>query len=236
MAKSRNWHVRQIWSNIKHVKLHNYELKFYFKRLAACFYKQNRQFFHLYKSCFFKICCTFLVVVIQKMCDRNYKLCNNNPIAEHDLTTDTSDEESKQLTKIKVKKEKIKKTKKVSQKNSCNQTNFCDQCIVGQPQPCHYPKEKLCCSDRKVNFNTQTSTLQFPPSFNLKSNQKSTPKRQQHICNDTSVQIDPNLTETSNQTKTNAESKLKKGQIETTIEVHESNDSNIEIDESFHSL
>ena len=82
----------------------------------------------------------------------------------------------------------------------------------------------------------QTSTLQFPPSFNLKSNQKSTPKKQQTICNDTSVQIDPNLTETSNQTKTNAESKLKKGQIETTIEVHESNDSNIEIDESFHSL
>ena len=33
-----------------------------------------------------------------------------------------------------------------------------------------------CCPDHhKIRFNNQTSTLQISPSFNLKSNQKSTP-------------------------------------------------------------
>ena len=69
---------------------------------------------------------------------------------------------------------------------SLNQTNCHDECIFGQPQSCRYPSPDC---NQKVKFHNNSSTLQFPPSFNLRANQKSTPNR--HLHDDTCFQTVP---------------------------------------------
>ena len=191
------------------------------------------------------------------MCDRNYEFCNNQ-IAEHYSTADTSEENTMELTK----KEGEKNRKKAPMTTSCS---HCEQFIVGQPQSCNHPSLKKESLGQNVNFHHQTSTMQFPPSFNLRSNQKSTPKRQ--TC---SIQIDPtnfgpsdqnqikidptyfgssdqNQTyftqssptqsaySNSNQTEKKSKSEEKKSQIKTKVEVH-NNNSDTETEETFHSM
>ena len=70
-------------------------------------------------------------------------------------------------------------------KNQCiqhtiNQTCCHDGFVYNQPESFYHPNKKssMCCRpDQKVKFQNESSTLQFPPSFNLRSDKKSTPKR-----------------------------------------------------------
>ena len=88
--------------------------------------------------------------------------------------------------------------------------------------------------------------MKFTPSFNLRTNQKSTPKNHPHHCDDVRFQIDSqsqtvpthstysrqnkNVCSTQNKTKIAADSGI---EIETQVDVH-ANDS--ENDTTFHSL
>ena len=89
---------------------------------------------------------------------------------------------------------------------------------------------------KKSNFNHNTpSTFQFPPSFNLKSNMKSTPNRPCSKCANTCDQLNSNqITENANINKT----QKRKNALDTVIDVHaptRTNVSDIEIDLSYHS-
>ena len=107
----------------------------------------------MHKNCIFKLGCTFIVVMIQILCDKtfNYK---RNP--------QPSDSENDE-----------KANKKPDGHSSQSQPLFV---TTDQPHSIFV--------DPSINFNNKTETLQLPPSFNLRSNQKSTPKGITHFRND----------------------------------------------------
>lgn len=159
------------------------------QRFAAWHYKQNRKFYELHKSCCFKLGCTFFVVLIQIMCNKSEKKNNNLTYEKTDEDErDTSDDntKSKKISNKKKKKKissrrKIKiesystysddttdddKTQKTKYKTNAKTTQL--DVIADQPS-------SVLPDSKQVQFSKATSTLQFPPSFNLNSNQHSTP-------------------------------------------------------------
>ena len=84
-------------------------------------------------------------------------------------------------------------------KKSCS---HCEQFIVGQPQSCNHPSLKKESLGQNVNFHHQTSTMQFPPSFNLQSAQKSTPQTNRNLRKDDSSQGYFSMPGTSNNATT----------------------------------
>ena len=163
-----------------------------------------------------------MVVLIQIICDQNYKFCENHP--SHQCKTDILDEDTDQLSQIEKQKHKRSNFK------PCDQT-FCHESIFDQPKPSHQPsfekKSTLCHPNQKLNFSDQNSKL--PPSFNLKSNQKSTPKKKLHFCDENcfevvSVHSTPSRQPRENLSKQNEIKNIDSG-IEIKVDVHETNDS-----------
>ena len=217
----------------------------YFKRLGAWHYKTNRDFYDLHKSCFFKFGCTFIVVIIQVLCNKNYRCPKNRrPEFDSSFLNERNTQNSIEL------KEKPKNQKRVSIQD---QTQTHENIICGPPQS--YPSSiferstvpTACytCTPHNqsstvptacytgtphnqsstvfpsFNFQTHQQNSTEPPSFKLHTCQKSTP-----IPKSSSIQKNP------------AHSTLKKNQIETKIDVHNypSTESDIKCDETFHSL
>ena len=152
------------------------------------------------------------------MCDKNYKFCENQNAKIEDETNKKSTQNNKRTT---------------------NQTYCDDQFIFNQPLSCNHPSidenSTLHLPNQKVNFHNQSSTLKFPPSFNLRANQKSTPKKQCRVCENICL-------ENVGQTNTvPIHSSLKKSkqtvdsgiETETRVEIHNNNDSD---NDTFHSL
>ena len=171
------------------------------------------------------------------MCDQKYKFCENPIAKEHFSTTDNSDEESDELSQIEKNQQKRKKKKKRKNVKLGSQTRCHDQVIFDQPNSCFKPhiKENSCCCHMD-----QSSTFLTSPSFNLRSNQKSTPKQSPHVCDATSHSTSPKAKHSSlfKQDKQNiaANNEIKTKSILKTETKAEINSNNIEIDDSFHSL
>ena len=191
------------------------------KRLGAQCYKGNRKFYELHKSCIFKLGCTFLVVLVQMICAKNYKFCKNQNANENEIS-----------------QKNTKNTKKTSDQTYCH-----DQVFYNQPQSCHYPSlGKTSTShlpNQKVNFDNQSSILKFSPSFNLRANQKSTPKKQCRICEDICFETVAHAGQTNTVPTHSSCSTLRKNKtnvdsgIETIVEIHDNNNSE---NDTFHSL
>ena len=161
-------HWKKIANILKTYK--NYRHKLFLKRLGAWYYKEYRDIYELHKSCFLKFGFTFVIVLIQIMCDRNYTCRKNqeNKLSDAEKSFDnsrTSPFDSKKQTKNTIELNS-------SDDELKNTLYVCEQCqnTSVNPHSCH-PKS------RGVTFNNLDSTLAFPPSFNLQSAQKSTPKR-----------------------------------------------------------
>ena len=105
------------------------------------------------------------------MCDKNYT-CRKNPQNKPHVESSFSNDDSSTSVNAKIPKQKTKNTIELYSSNDKleNETFVCEPCgsQMHHSQSC-YPKTK----DR-VTFDNTTS--QFPPSFNLHSAQKSTPK------------------------------------------------------------
>ena len=82
----------------------------YLKRLGAYYYKTNRSFYELHKCCCFKFGCTLIIVMIQIMCNKNYKCQNKTDQKTNNKTNSSSDEQSdNEINKTKAKNKKKKK-------------------------------------------------------------------------------------------------------------------------------
>lgn len=190
------------------------------KRIGAWYYKTHRNFFELHKCCCFKLGCTFLIVLIQIFCNKKYSCPKNESFSEIEIKVENS--QHKKTRKKDPKKDHIKiemnqtnKKKKVSIEDDSNES-----VIFGEPQFNH---PSLC---KKTCFDIKTSEFQSP-SFNLKSNQKSTPNRPCQNCESTF--FPPNLSRSSPKI-------TKKNLTDTNIDVHtQANDSDIQTSTSFHS-
>ena len=180
-----------------------------------------------------------IFVLIQILCDKKYKCKKNNP-SENDSSFSDSNQNNQSL--ISKRKEKISREKDVY-----GQSLSHEQVTFDQPKSPSFCPSHSCIPtetnnvDKKtsilrqpqhilesVNFNNQTSTLKFPPSFNLKKDQKSTPIRSSTNLNCT-CQIDkdsftPNCTPTT--TKKSILSK--QNQFETKVDIHETDNQTFE--------
>ena len=140
-----------------------------FKRFGAWHYKTNRDFYELHKSCLFKMGCTFCIVIIQVLCNKNYK-CPKTP--NLDTGANISDESSRtNLRKNTNLKEKSKNQKRVSIQDH---TEMTENVICGQPQSYHSSIFETLNSPTTL---TQNQSSNISPSFNLRTYQKSTPNR-----------------------------------------------------------
>ena len=172
------------------------------------------------------------------MCDRNYKFCDTQNMQQNEPSKDSSDNNSDHKKKLK---------KNQCTQHTINQTCCHDGFVYNQPESFYHPNKKssMCCRpDHKVKFQNESSTLQFPPSFNLRSDKKSTPKRtgndsDSHFENDSTNFTPPNFTPPHQkpialprQSKTN---NVDSG-IQTTIDIHGSTDQDIRVDETFYTL
>ena len=175
----------------------------------------------MHKGCIFKFGCTFLVILIQVMCDQKFKICQNKPsdstfpkkkVSKNDCTKQTNDKNTclscTQQTKTNV---------------ICNQPHTCNP----DPCTCHFSS-----SNEHIKFDNKTSTLTFPPSFNLKSDKKSTPVRFSQNCNQSCFQISPSPLIKK---KRNATKKQTQSETKIDIEVHRDNEASTD-DETFHSM
>ena len=157
-----------------------------FQRIGACLYKENRNFYHLHKNCVFKFGCTMIFVLIQILCDKNYK-CKKKSSSTIDSDSDSIENDRKTLPKH-IKKEKVTFTDQPQSLNvptTSETINFGNQTsILRSPHSC---KPNI---SETVTFDNQTSTLQFPPSFNLKSDEKSTPKPSANLNNTCRIDLD----------------------------------------------
>ena len=218
--------------NIKHF---DYEqLIFIFKRLAAFFYKDNRTIYHLHKSCLCKICCTLIVVILQIWCDRNYK-CKKNPQSSNDSSLSDSSKENNQ-PQIPKRKKKMTKNKRHTERVTFHQPK--SQSVTLNPTPTLNSN-----NSETVSFDNKTSSLQFPPSFNLKKTQKSTPIRPSTNLSCT-CQIDTDSesitlkhqpsTKQNYSTRKNDTFSPKKNESDIKVEIHQETDN--QSTETFHSF
>ena len=226
------------------------------KRLGAYYYKTNRHFYELHKCCCFKFGCTLIIVMIQIFCNKKYKCQKANESKLSIETNSSSDEQSNNKTNEKKKKKRrtkkpshisIKMEKRESSdhnKRVSIEKDLHDSVIIGQPTSC-FPS-----TCQHTNFPT-ISNSQFSPSFNLKTNQKSTPANcsccQKHVVfqnvpnstifserNGTNVNFENTQTQTRSQT--NPVHSTPK-QTHTRADIHESpqNVSDSQNNESFQS-
>ena len=96
------------------------------------------------------------------MCDKNYTCKNKSDLPQ-------KEEKEKKNTKN-------EKDKKMQAKNSIELEQFENETFFDQPCSKNFSRSHSCCPKNHVTFANENSTL--PPSFNLNSAQKSTPKRQ----------------------------------------------------------
>ena len=211
-----------------------------FKRLSAWHYKTNRDFYELHKSCFFKIGCTFIIVIIQVLCNKNYK-CPTQHRPNFDIENNLPNDESsdneiytgrkKRRGKYTPKSIELEKKDKTQKRVSIqDQTETDENWICGSPQS--YPpsifkrshsSDCFTCTNNQISnvptvsqICTHNQISNVHPSFNLNSNQKSTPLGPSRNCNAL-----PNV------------STPKQNQINTTVDVH---NSAVEPDQTFYSL
>ena len=154
------------------------------------------------------------------MCDRKFKFCKNQPRETDYSSSSEEDQDNDVSNKLSTQKKNPKKhySNKKQHKTPviASQTNTCCShschCINRSTLPCpSFDPSSMC--ETAVNFNNQTSTLNLPPSFNLRSDKKSTP-----------IRFGSNPTSILNSHK-------KQNQSETKIEIHREDESN----DSFHS-
>ena len=109
--------------------------------------------------------------------------------------------------------------------------------IVCQPNfsNCHRKKKDCnhshsCCPEQKVNFDNQTSSLRFSPSFNLQTNKKSTPlptcKKHIHF---------KNCNQTAQTTQTQQTTNLPTSSIQTVVDIEPTSHFDTTSNASFHS-
>ena len=172
------------------------------------------------------------------MCDQKFKFCENQP-------TNVPEKEEDNNLVNKPPKKNIKKNETQEQNWQTHHSNV----ICNQPSTC-VPHHQSCSSnypkyasknspsfDNTVDFNSKTSTLNFPPSFNLRSDKKSTPAHQ------TRFQITPSSSPL-NKTRSRFTPKQTQTDTKIEIEVHQNNEpqhDNIQVDdtqsnETFHSM
>ena len=163
------------------------------------------------------------------MCDQKFKFCENQPTDVNypnlsDAEAGNDIKSVKKLSPLTAKKNSDKSEKKIDvicrQPNTCHSHSHC--------QPCPFDPSN---NSETVNFKNQTSSVHFPPSFNLRSDKKSTPMKFSHNCTDscfeTSSTSSPKLSKTkSNKKPTQSETKVD-------IEIHKEDVSN---ETSFHSM
>lgn len=193
--------------------------------------------YQLHKGCIFKFGCTFLVVLVQIMCDRKFKFCKNQPI-ETEKDNDSVTKPPKNAAKP---------------SKFCNEQHVNTNVICNQPHSCYPEPHSSCHNDRKsflqtcncdmssvnntVCFKNKTSTIDFPPSFNLKSDKKSTPKQLSQKLNQTCSNNIPSPILKSNQKRAQRDTKIE-------VEVHRENNSQTDATQvdlsqselSFHSM
>ena len=139
------------------LSLLKYKNKLLLQRLGAWYYKEYRNAYELHKSCFLKFGCTFIFVLLQIMCDKNYT-CKNKRYLSPKISVPEKNKKQT-MNEIELSLEQLE-----------NETCF------DQPGSKNFSQSHSCCPKSHVTFSNENSTL--PPSFNLQSAQKSTPKRQ----------------------------------------------------------
>ena len=153
------------------------------------------------------------------MCDRKFKFCKN----QH-----TEAEEEKDIDCVdKLSTQKRKKNKKITEETVIsNQPNTCHSHVCQfiheksiLPKPCPCPFDPLNNIETAVNFNNQTSTVNLPPSFNLKSDKKSTPIQLNRKGFETTLNSSPILKHRTNSSK-------KQNSDEIKVEIHNEDESN----------
>ena len=185
--------------------------------MSDWYYKTNRKFYELHKCCFFKLGCTILIVLVQIFCNKKYNCPKIDEIDTSCSDIDSDIEESKnkkkRITKKKTNQTNIEMEKK-KKTVSIEEDRHNETCILNQPQskdPSFSKKKTLNWTD-----NYDNETLNVPPSFNLRPNQKSTPIRSCQQCKRT------DSTDSENgQSKTNiSQCNRNKNPNEVTIDIH----------------
>ena len=122
-----------------------------------------------------------IFVLIQMFCDKNYK-CRKESQIDSDLQNLNQKKNKKELNTCPDKREEEvivcqpncsnhHKKRTYDNSHSCCPDHF-DNKAHSKTQNTSSPSF---CNNQQVKFKNQTSSLRFSPSFNLKSNKKSTP-------------------------------------------------------------
>lgn len=167
------------------------------------------------------------------MCDQKFKFCENQPTklksdcsvssAESDNGFGNNPQKQNTLRKKKTQAEQLPNTQNTFKNVICDQPY---NCYPNPHQCCRTPHKKCIAQNLPslngdtVQFDNKTSTLNFPPSFNLKSDKKSTPICTLHQRDQTCIQMTP---ASSPLLKTKTKSNEKQTKIQ--VEVHRSNES-----------
>ena len=141
----------------------------------------------MHKSCIFKFCCTFAIVLIQILCDKNYKYCenqNDNCDLETDLSDETSnDQDLKSNKKIKNRKRPTenKPKQKLEQSNSLEEKSY-NLHVFEQPhslnpfipshqcQPCN--PSSISQIQSSYPYNSNDAQITIDPSYRHNPNSK----------------------------------------------------------------
>ena len=112
-------------------------------------------------------------MLIQILCDKNYKCQKDLDISDtlqnpHQKKTDV---ENKKKSNLSLESIVCQNHSNYRKKKFCNKTHSC--CPDCSEKPSF--ASPSCCPDHQKKFDNQTS-LRFSPSFNLRTNKKSTPR------------------------------------------------------------
>ena len=172
--------------------------------------------------------------MIQILCDKNFRFkknIGNESSIESNNESTLNDIDHK--PKIKIEKDTTIEKQQKKKSKSCDQSCCPDHHQNNQKTM----KNKIemntsfddqphsCCPDHhKIRFNNQTSTLQISPSFNLKSNQKSTPNNCAYTNRPKQSMFSP---------QQHSSTQTAKSQLDVKVDIECQNDSD---NETFHSL
>ena len=121
--------------------------------------------------------------MIQIMCDKTYNYKRNPQINQKNVTHSSDDDNSDRDNTKTTQNQHSKKTKKRDNVpvNNLSSKDF------SQSEPFSFtntqPQSFVIDPNNSIFFNNKTETLNLPPSFNLRSNQKSTPNRNVLLSN-----------------------------------------------------
>ena len=107
------------------------------------------------------------------MCDKNYT-CRKNPHKKPHVESSFSNDDSSTSVNAQIPKQKTKNTIELYS----NTDKFENETFVDQPCSKNFSQTHSCCPIPKNHVTFANENLTLPPSFNLQSAQKSTPKRQ----------------------------------------------------------